>query len=159
MIMKKILMSFAVMIFTITGIQAQESKTVKEESTIKRVVTKEGSDVKIKEIKSTLTETGEVIVAGNDETNQEFSETTSQDSNEKVVDEINIDKKNKAMVAIKKEQQQMQLESSIKAQKEAAAAAAEKIRQEKLQQQQKELEARRAALTKRPDGMAKLKKE
>ncbi|WP_347372635.1 hypothetical protein [Aequorivita sp. Q41] len=157
--MKKILMSFAVMIFTITGFQAQESKTVKEESTIKRVVTKEGSDVKIKEIKSTLTETGEVIVAGNDETNQEFSETTSQDSNEKVVDEINIDKKNKAMVAIKKEQQQMQLESSIKAQKEAAAAAAEKIRQEKLQQQQKELEARRAALTKRPDGMAKLKKE
>ena len=62
------------------------------------------------------------------------------------------------MISIK-QQQQAELAKKIADQKAEAAAKAEKERQAKLLQQQKELEARRAALTKRPEGMAKLKKD
>src|SRR5690606_27647448 len=104
--MKRILMSIAIVAFTITATQAQVNKTVKEESTVKRVVTKEGSDVKIKEIKNTDTESGAVIVEGNNKTNQEFSEATRKDSDNKViVDDVVVDKQNEAMIAEKKAQQ------------------------------------------------------
>ncbi len=158
--MKNVVMSFALAILTIASIQAQENKTVKEESTVKRVVTKEGNDVKIKEIKKTDTESGAVIVEGNDETNQEFSETTKKNSDDKVmVDDVVINKANEQKRLAIKENQQAELERDIKAQKEKAAAEAEKERQAKLKQQQAELEARRAALMQRPKGMSKLKKD
>lgn len=72
--MKKLMMSLAVALVTIAGIQAQENKTIKEESTTKRVITKEGSDVKVKEVRTTDTQSGAVIVKDNNKTNQEFSE-------------------------------------------------------------------------------------
>lgn len=158
--MKRILMSIAIVSFTLTAAQAQVNKTVKEESTVKRVVTKEGSDVKIKEIKNTDTESGAVVVEGNNKTNQEFSETTRKDSDNKVVvDDVVKNEANEAKKIAIRERQEAQLQKAIAEQKAAAAAEAERERQAKLQQQQAELEARRAALMKRPDGMSKLKKE
>lgn len=152
-------MSCAVAILTVAGFQAQENKTVKEESTVKRVVTKEGSDVKIKEIKNTDTESGAVIVEDNDKTNQEFSETTRKDSDNKVVvDDVVVDKQNEAMIAEKKAQQEAQLEASKREQAEMAAK--KKMEYEAKQaQMQKELAERKAQLESRPKGMAKLKKD
>ena len=157
--MKKVIMSFAVAILTIAGIQAQENKTVKEESTIKRVITKEGSNVNVKEIKNTDTETGEVIVRDNNQTNQEFSETTKMDSDKKVLmDDVNTDAQNEALIANQKKQQQAELEASKKEQ--AAIAAKKKLEYEQKQaQMQQELAERRAKLESRPKKMAKLKKE
>ncbi|SRX55993.1 hypothetical protein [Aequorivita sp. CIP111184] len=157
--MKRILMSIAVVALSITATQAQVNKTVKEESTVKRVITKEGSDVKIKEIKDTDTESGAVIVKDNNETNQEFSETTKKDSDKKImVDETNVDLQNEAMIAEKKLQQQEQLEASKKQQAELAAK--KKMEYEAKQaQMQKELAERRAQLESRPKGMSKLKKD
>ena len=158
--MKRILMSIAIVSFTLTAAQAQVNKTVKEESTVKRVVTKEGSDVKIKEIKNTDTESGAVVVEGNNKTNQEFSETTRKDSDNKVVvDDVVKNEANEAKKIAIRERQEAQLQKAIVEQRAAAAAEAERERQAKLQQQQAELEARRAALMKRPDGMSKLKKD
>ena len=158
--MKRILMSIALVSFTITAAHAQVNKTVKEESTVKRVVTKEGSDVKIKEIKNTDTESGAVVVEGNNKTNQQFSETTRKDSDNKVVvDDVVKNEANEAKKMAIRERQEAQLQKAIEEQKAAAAAEAERERQAKLQQQQAELEARRAALMKRPDGMSKLKKD
>jgi hypothetical protein len=157
--MKRILMSIAIVAFTITATQAQVNKTVKEESTVKRVVTKEGSDVKIKEIKNTDTESGAVIVEGNNKTNQEFSEATRKDSDNKViVDDVVVDKQNEAMIAEKKAQQEAQLEAS-KREQEALAAKKKMEYEAKQAQMQKELAERRAQLESRPKGMAKLKKD
>lgn len=157
--MKRILMSIAIVAFTITATQAQVNKTVKEESTVKRVVTKEGSDVKIKEIKNTDTESGAVIVEGNNKTNQEFSEATRKDSDNKViVDDVVVDKQNEAMIAEKKAQQDAQLEAS-KREQEALAAKKKMEYEAKQAQMQKELAERRAQLESRPKGMAKLKKD
>lgn len=157
--MKRILLSIAIVAFSITATQAQVNKTVKEESTVKRVVTKEGSDVKVKEIKNTDTESGAVIVEGNNQTNQEFRESSTMDSDKKVlVDETNIDQQNKAMIAEKKMQQEAQLEASKMEQ--ASMAAKKKMEYDAKQaQMQQDLADRRAQLESRPKGMAKLKKE
>ena len=157
--MKRILMSIAIMALTITTAQAQVNKTVKEESTVQRVVTKEGSDVKVKEIKKTDTESGAVIVKNNNQTNQEFKETTRLDSDKKVlVDNTNIDQQNEAMIAAKKAQQEAQLEASKR--ELAEIAAKKKMEYEAKQAQMKqELAERRAQLESRPKGMAKLNKD
>lgn len=156
--MKRILMSIAIVALSITATQAQVNKTVKEESTVKRVITKEGSDVKVKEIKNTDTESGAVIVKNDNQTNQEFKEATKMDSDKKVlVDETNIDQQNETMIAEKKVQLQAQLESSKRDQAEAAAK--KKLEYDAKQaQMQKDLADRRAQLESRPKGMSKLKK-
>ena len=157
--MKRILMSIAILALTITTAQAQVNKTVKEESTVQRVVTKEGSDVKVKEIKKTDTESGAVIVKNNNQTNQEFKQTTRLDSDKKVlVDNTNIDQQNEAMIAAKKAQQEAQLEASKR--ELAEIAAKKKMEYEAKQaQMQQELADRRAQLESRPKGMAKLNKD
>lgn len=158
--MKRILMSIAIVALSITATQAQVNKTVKEESTVKRVVTKEGSDVKVKEIKNTDTEKGAVIVEGNNKTNQEFSEKTRKDSdNEVVVDDVAIDAANEQKRMAIKERQQAELDMAIKAQNERNEAEAERIRAEKKAELQRQMEEKRAMLEKRPEGMAKLKKD
>jgi hypothetical protein len=157
--MKRILMSIAIVAFSITAAQAQVNKTVKEESTVKRVVTKEGSDVKVQEIKKTDTESGAVIVEGNNKTNQEFREKTKQDSDNKiVVDNVAIDAANEQKRLAIKERQQAELDMSIKAQNEKNAAEAERLRAERKAELQRQVDEKRAMLEKRPEGMVKLKK-
>ena len=157
--MKRILMSFAIVAVTITAAQAQVNKTVKEESTVQRVVTKEGSDVKVKEIKKTDTESGAVVVKNDNQINQEFKETSRLDSDKKVlVDQTNIDQQNEAMIAAKKAQQEAQLEVSKREQAEIAAKKKMEFEAKQAQMQQ-ELAERRAQLEARPKGMAKLNKD
>ncbi|MBT0608570.1 hypothetical protein [Aequorivita echinoideorum] len=155
--MKKILMSLAVATCTVAGVQAQVNKTVKQESTVKRVVTKEGSEVKVKEIKDTNTEAGAVIVEGNNETNQEFREATVKGQNQDVVvDDVNINAANEEKLMAIKQRQQAELEMAIKAQKEKNEMEAERIRAEKKAELQRQMEEKRAMLERRPEGMSKL---
>ena len=157
--MKKLMMSLAVAVFTVAGIQAQVNKSVKEESTTKRVVTRVGSDVIVKETKNIDTESGALIIEDNDKIDRNFSEVTSKDSDKKVlVDDEYIDPQNEALIAERKAQQQAQLEASKK--EHAALAAKRKMEYEAKQaQMQKELVERRAKLESRPKGMSKLKKD
>ncbi|HPE82975.1 MAG: hypothetical protein KDC94_11085 [Aequorivita sp.] len=157
--MKKLMINLAVAVFTVAGIQAQVNKSVKEESTTKRVVTKVGSDVIVKETKDIDTESGALIIEDNDKVDRNFSEVTSKDSDKKVlVDDEYIDPQNEALIAERKAQQQAQLEASKKEQ--AALAAKKKMEYEAKQaQMQKELAERRAKLESRPKGISKLKKD
>jgi hypothetical protein len=157
--MKKLMMSLAFAVLTVAGIQAQVNKSVKEESTTKRVIIKEGSDVKVVETKNIDTETGALIIEDNNKIDRNFSEVTTKDSDKKVlVDDEYTDSQNEAMIAERKAQQEAQLEASKKEQ-EALAAKKRMEYEEKQAQMQKELEERRAQLEARPKGMSKLKKD
>ena len=156
--MKKLIMSLAIAFFAIAGIQAQENKTVKKESTVKRVVTKEGSNVNVKELKSTDTESGAVIIEGSNKTNQEFNENTRKDqANEVMVDEIEIDQDNVSSIKRQKEAQSDELKSSIKKQGQMADRKKQEFMEIELRMK-KELAERQASLEARPKGMNKLKK-
>lgn len=157
--MKKVIMSIAIAAFTIAGVQAQENKTVKKESTVKRIVTKEGSDVQVKEMKRTDTESGAVIVEGNKKTNQEFTENTQKDiANEVLVDKVVVNQDNVTSVEAQKELQKAELEASIRRQQELATQKKQEYNEKQLQMK-KELAERQANLQARPKGMNKLKKD
>lgn len=71
------------------------NKTVKQESTIKRVVTKKGSEVEVKEVKETDTESGAVIVSDDNQTNQEFRiESKKNRDNKLLTGELSTDENN-----------------------------------------------------------------
>src|SRR5690606_20560767 len=114
-LMKKLLMSIAIIGLCNTAL-AQVNKSVKEESTTKRVVIKEGSDVKITETKKTETESGGLIIEDNNKIDRNFREVTKQDSDKKMLvkDEFK-DAKNEALIEQKREAQQAQLEASKRA--------------------------------------------
>ena len=151
-------MALALAILTVAGIQAQENKTVKQESTIKRVVTKQGSAVEVKESKKTSIERGKVIVKDNNQTNQEFNEASKKNkSNELTMDEVSIDENNEMLIIENQKRKQAQLEASIKEQHELAAKRKKEFEQSQIQKQ-KELEDRKAKLEARPKRMSKLNK-
>lgn len=151
-------MSLALAILTLAGVQAQENKTVKQESTIKRVVTKKGSEVEVKEVKETDTESGAVIVSDDNQTNQEFRiESKKNRDNKLLTDELSTDEKNELLILENKRKQEEKLEASIRKQKELAAQKRKELEQIQLQKE-KELAERRAKLEARPKKMSKLKK-
>lgn len=157
--MKKVLLSVAFAIFLITGINAQENKDVQSTTTVKKV-TQKGTDVKTKVTAKTETEKEIIKVEGNDKVDQASDVVKKKDIDSKVVaDNVSVDVANQQQIMSIKQQQQAELARKIADQKAQAEAQAEKERQAKILAQQKELEARRAALTKRPEGMAKLKKD
>ncbi|MBB6681098.1 hypothetical protein H4O20_06545 [Aequorivita sp. 609] len=156
--MKNAVMSLALAILTLAGVQAQENKTVKQESTIKRVVTKKGSEVEVKEVKETDTESGAVIVSDDNQTNQEFRiESKKNRDNKLLTDELSTDEKNELLILENKRKQEEKLEASIRQQKELAAQKRKELEQIQLQKE-KELAERRAKLEARPKRMSKLKK-
>lgn len=151
-------MSLALAILTLAGVQAQENMTVKQESTIKRVVTKKGSEVEVKEVKETDTESGAVIVSDDNQTNQEFRiESKKNRDNKLLTDELSTDEKNELLILENKRKQEEKLEASIRQQKELAAQKRKELEQIQLQKE-KELAERRAKLEARPKKMSKLKK-
>lgn len=151
-------MSLALAILTLAGVQAQENMTVKQESTIKRVVTKKGSEVEVKEVKETDTESGAVIVSDDNQTNQEFRiESKKNRDNKLLTDELSTDEKNELLILENKRKQEEKLEASIRKQKELAAQKRKELEQIQLQKE-KELAERRAKLEARPKKMSKLKK-
>lgn len=156
--MKNVFMSLAIAILTITGVQAQENKTLKKESTIKRVVTKEGSDVKIKEIRDTKKESGAVNVKNDNNTNQEFSESSTKGIEKEILkDDVSVDERNKALIAENKKKQEAELEASRRYQEELAAKRKMEFEQKK-EQMQRDMDERRANLEARPKRMSKLNK-
>lgn len=147
-------MSLALAILTLAGVQAQENKTVKQESTIKRVVTKKGSEVEVKEVKETDTESGAVIVSDDNQTNQEFRiESNKNRDNKLLTDELSTDEKNELLILENKRKQEEKLEASIRQQKELAAQKRKELEQIQLQKE-KELAERRAKLEARPKRMS-----
>ncbi len=153
-------MSFALAFIAIAGIQAQDNKTIEEESTIERVVTKSGSEVKVMEVKSTKTVSGAVIVEGNNQINQqEVNENVSEESTNKVlVNEVKTDAQNDAMIKVNKKEQQAELKASEKEQAEIAAKKKMELGKEEAVRLQ-ETADRKAKLEARPKGTAKLRKE
>lgn len=157
--MKKVILSFAVAILTITGINAQDNKDVQSTTTVKKV-TQKGADVKTKVIAETETDKQTIKVEGTMEQDQSTRVIKNTDVDSKLVaDNVSIDAVNQSGQIAIKQRQEAELAKNIAEQKAHAAAEAQKLRQARLLQQQNELEARRAALTKRPEGMAKLSKD
>ncbi|CAM3422520.1 hypothetical protein [Aequorivita lipolytica] len=157
--MKKAILSLAVAILTITGINAQDNKDVQSTTTVKKV-TQKGTDVKTKVMKETETDSEIIQVEGTEKQDQATKVIKNKDLDSKMVtDDVSIDAANQQGQIAIKQRQEAELAKNIAEQKEKAAAEAKYVRQEKMMQQQKELEARRAELTNRPDGMAKLKKD
>ena len=151
---------FSLLLLLSTGIGlAQENKTIKEETTVKRVVKKEGSTVTVQETEATKSEKGAVIVADDEQENQVFSESTKLEDKEKViVDETEIDAQNEAMIEANKLQKEKELQESI----EAAKAKAEKQRKILAEQEAarlKAVEENRKRLEKRGKGVRKLSKK
>lgn len=157
--MKAFILFFALIISIPATLTAQENKTIREETTVKKVVKKEGSQVIVKEVAEIKTEAGEVIVADNEEENQVFSEKSEVKDAEKVmVDETNIDSNNEAMIARMKAKEEEELRKS----KMAAMAEAEaqrKMLAEKEAARLKAVEEAQKKLEKRPKGMARLSKK
>ncbi|MEZ4874940.1 MAG: hypothetical protein R2793_05705 [Flavobacteriaceae bacterium] len=154
----KIILMFASLLLFFS-VRAQENKIVKEETTVKKIITKEGSQVIVKEIKETEKEKGTVQVAGNEEENQEFNEAVQTDAEKEVVtDEVTIDEENEALIAAEKQRQEEALKASIEAEK-AKAEAEKKMLEEQEQARLKAMEENRKKLEKRGKGMAKLKKD
>jgi hypothetical protein len=157
--MKKVILSLTLAVFTITGILAQENKDVQSTTTVKKV-TQKGTDVKTKVIAETETDKEILKVEGNEKQDQAADVIKKKDIDSKVVaDDVSIDVANQQQMMAIKQRQEAELAQKIAAQKAEAAAQAERERQAKSFERQKELEARRAALTNRPEGMAKLKKD
>lgn len=156
--MKKILLSGLLMAFCIISTQAQENKTIKSVSTVKRVVKKEGNKIIVKEVENVSKENGAVVVEGNEKENQVFSEKVAQEKKKNVlVDSITEDEKNKAIIAARKKQREEALAKSIAEEK----ARNEALRKEMAQREKERLQAmqkNKKRLQKRGKKMAKLKK-
>ena len=158
--MKKITLALlAIGAFTFTT-QAQENKTIKEVSTVKREIKREGSQVIVKEVEKVEKVKGAIIVSDSEEENQFFKEdaTKVDDENKVLVDEVTINKENEALIAAEKKKQEVEL---IRSQTEAKARA--EAERKILEQQKKErmeaLEKNRKRLEKRSKGTGKLKKK
>jgi len=157
--MKKITLALFVFGAFIFSSEAQENKTIKEVSTVKRVVKKEGSQVIVKEVEEIEKVKGTVIVAGNEEENQFFKEdSTKVDEKNVLVDKVSIDKNNEALVVAEKRRQE---EEMIKSQAEAKAKveAERKILEQQAKERIEALEKNRKKLEKRSKGTGKLKKK
>ncbi len=157
--MKRILISISIVALSITAAQAQVNRDKNETTTVKKVTQKD-TDVKTKVIKETNTENEVIEVEGNNMQDQTSKVISNKSANTEVIaDDVSVDMANQQGRMDIKDRQEMELQKAIAAQKEKAAMEAEKERQAKLMEQQKALDARRAALMSRPEGMAKLKKD
>ena len=134
--MKKVILSLAVAVLTITGVFAQENTDVQSTTTVKKV-TQKGTDVKTKVVAETETDKEIIKVEDNDKQDQASKVITKRDVDSKVVaDDVSIDAANQQGQIAIKQRQEAELAKNIAIQKEKAAAEAEKQRQEKLMQLQ-----------------------
>ncbi|MCH9661087.1 MAG: hypothetical protein K0U54_09265, partial [Bacteroidetes bacterium] len=139
--MRQLITYLAITVLSIGGLLAQENRTVTQVKTVKRVVTKEGSKVTVKEVETVEGEEGAVVVAGNEEENQTFSEATEKIDQENVlVDETNLDENNEPLIAAEKKRQEEELKNSM----ETAKAKAEAQRQLLAQKEKERMEAVKA---------------
>ncbi|MFC7357291.1 hypothetical protein ACFQO1_06305 [Jejudonia soesokkakensis] len=156
--MKKIVITCLASVLVMMGVHAQENKTVEKETTVKKVRVSD-TKVETKVVAETETESGVIKVEGTSKQDQGSQEIKMKDKDIKVLsDDISIDERNRMRMEAIKQKQQMELQASIAAQK-ALVEKERKMLEEKKMQMMKDLEARRAALTARPKGMAKLQRD
>lgn len=156
--MKKLVLMCAASALMIVGVHAQENKTVEKETTVKKVRVSD-TKVETKVVAETETESGVIKVEGTSKQDQESQEIKMKDKDIKVLsDDVSIDERNRMKMEAIKKKQQMELEASIAAQK-AEIEKERRALEEKKKQMMKDLEARRASLTARPKGMAKLQRD
>ena len=138
---------------------AQENETVVEETTVKRVVKKDGNTVEVKEMESTTAEKGKLVQKESNKEDADYSEVTQVvKSDATVVDKQLEDEKNKAL----KEAQLKKQEEELQKSREAGLAKAEaerKILEQQQAERLKALEENRKQLEKRGKGVSKLKKK
>lgn len=164
--MKKFAFTLCIFSTLICTIQAQEKKTIETVTTTTRVVTKEGSQVTVKEVEEIRQTDGTIILIEKEDKNKDyrsedsdFKEKTEQTVNKKVVkEEVTIDEKNEALIEAEKKRQEDELQASIE---EAKAKAAEqrKLFEQKKKERMEALEKNRQELEKRGKGIVKLKKK
>lgn len=160
--------TFILIIFStlICTIQAQEKKTIETVTTTTRVVTKEGSQVTVKEVEEVRQTDGTIILIEKEDKNKgyrsedsDFKEKTVQTVNKNVVvEEVTIDEKNEALIEAEKKRQEDELQASIE---EAKAREAErrKMYEQKEKERMEAMEKNRQELEKRGKGIVKLKKK
>lgn len=155
--MKKYLLPLAVILPTL--IFSQENKTVVKETVTKRVITKEGSNVSIKEEVETKKEKGEIKVEEIETRDIPYAESIeAKKENEITKDQQLIDQENKALVEAEKKRQEQALINSKKEADEKAAQE-KKLLEDKKAALIKEMEENKKKLEKRSKGMVKLKKD
>lgn len=157
--MKNVLMGIAVALFGMNMLQAQENRDVQQETTVKKV-TQKGTEVKTKVIKKTNTDKEVLKVEGTDKQDQAAKVLKKKKMDTQVVaDEVSVDVANQHRQLAIQQKHEAEMARKIAEQKAEAAAQAERERQAKIKQRQAEMEGRREALMKRPEGMARLKKD
>ncbi|MCZ6594112.1 MAG: hypothetical protein O6943_04260 [Bacteroidetes bacterium] len=164
--MKKFAFTLCIFSTLICTIQAQEKKTIETVTTTTRVVTKEGSQVTVKEVEEIRQTDGTIILIEKEDKNKDyrsedsdFKEKTEQTVNKNVmVEEVTIDEKNEALIEAEKKRQEDELQASIE---EAKAKAAEqrKLFEQKKKERMETLEKNRQELEKRGKGIVKLRKK
>ena len=164
--MKKFAFTLCIFSTLICTIQAQEKKTIETVTTTTRVVTKDGSQVTVKEVEEIRQTDGTIILIEKEDKNKDyrsedsdFKEKTEQTVNKNVVvEEVTIDEKNEALIEAEKKRQEDELQASIE---EAKAKAAEqrKLFEQKKKERMETLEKNRQELEKRGKGIVKLKKK
>jgi hypothetical protein len=139
--------------------QAQENKTIVEKTTVKRVITKDGQNVVVKEVESTTSEKGTLIQKESQKEDADYSEATKLEQNEDtVVDKEKFDAENKARIEAERKKQEEQLERS-RAEGIAKAEAERKILEQQQAERMKALEENRKKLEKRGKGVGRLSKK
>jgi midasin (ATPase involved in ribosome maturation) len=160
--------TFALFIYSalVCTIHAQEKKTIEKVATTTRVVTKEGSQVTVKETEEVRRTDGTIILIekeGEDKyyrrEDSDFKEKTEQTVNKNVnVDKVTIDEKNEALIQAEKKRQEDELQASIEEAK-AKAAAQRKLLEQQKKERMEALEKNRQELEKRGKGIVKLRKK
>lgn len=157
--MKNYTLILLLIIGTLGSTIAQENKTITEVKTVKRVVKKEGSQVSVQEVETVEGEKGAVVVEGNEEENQFFSEDSKAINEEKVlVDETKVDAQNEALIAERKKKQEEELKRS-KEEALAKAEAQKKLLEKQEKERQEALKANRKKLERRGKGVGKLQRK
>ena len=156
----KTILGILTLAFLIAGsVQAQTQKDVQKKTTTKTVRVTDDSQITTKTIEDTDEEIDVIEVKGTDDLNQKASVVKKNADTSKLVGDTNTENsENKKMVATKKEVQLMELEASKKAM-ELQAQKEKLLLEQKKKAMMEELAKRRAALMKRPKGMAKLQKD
>jgi hypothetical protein len=156
--MKNIVLMCAASVLMVIGVNAQENKTVEKATTVKKVRVSD-TKVETKIVAETDTESGVIQVEGTNVQDQSSTEIKMKEKDVQVLaDNVSIDEKNRMRMEAIKKKQQMELEASIAAQKAEVEKEQQALEAKKMQMM-KELEVRRAALTARPKGMAKLQRD
>jgi hypothetical protein len=153
-----ILIGTGLILITGNGI-AQENKSIVEETTVKRVVKKDGNTVEVMEVETIKSEKGTLIQKESKKEDADYTEKTELEQKEAtILDKEKMDAENKALREAERKKQEAELQRS-KEEGLAKAAAERKILEQQQAERLKALEENRKKLEKRGKGVGKLRKK